>query len=174
VVTRKGKSKGLTSNGPITRSLRDDWTDDEATCVYNALYGRGDPKEVVAKHPSLETYGIQSIKRESLRRLRPGELANDEIINYSLAMMATRDLRLTQQDPLRKRSHFFSTYFMKHLLDEKGGYHYRLVKDWSKNVPGGNLFMLDKIFCPVHIAKNHWALLVAYITGKRSCSSTTR
>jgi sentrin-specific protease 1 len=48
-----------------------------------------------------------------------------------------------------------------------GQYEYRNVKRWSKNVPGKDLFNLDKVFFPINQGNMHWLCACAYIQEKR-------
>ena len=48
-----------------------------------------------------------------------------------------------------------------------GTYDYKLVKRWSKKVPGKDLFNLDKIFFPINQGGMHWVTVVAYMQKKR-------
>jgi Ulp1 family protease len=68
---------------------------------------------------------------------------NDEVIHYFLIMLANRDEEMCRNDPNRKRSHFFKSFFITKLLNEghanpamDGKYQYTNVKRWSKQVPG--------------------------------------
>ena len=49
----------------------------------------------------------------------------------------------------------------------EGKYEYKQVKRWSKNVPGKNLFALDKIFFPINQGNSHWVCTVAFMKEKR-------
>ena len=95
----------------------------------------GDANDVLA-----ET-GRDTCNRHSLRTLRPGKWVNDEAIHYFLVMLAKRDASMCANDPKRRRSHFFKSFFMTQLrneynADNLGKYTYRNVQGWSKKVPG--------------------------------------
>jgi sentrin-specific protease 1 len=69
-----------------------------------------------------------------------------------------------------KRSHFFNTHFWQTLHDqynsdlEVGGkYNYKNVKRWSKNIPGKNIFDLERVFVPINVENQHWVLGVIHI-----------
>jgi hypothetical protein len=60
-----------------------------------------------------------------------------------MVLLAERDKRLCQQDPNRKRCHFYKSFFFTKALNEghmdaskKGKYEYPNVKHWSQKVPG--------------------------------------
>ena len=89
-------------------------------------------------------------------------------------MLANRDEELGKNDPSRKPSHFFKSFFITKLLNEghadptmNGKYEYRQVKRWSKNVPGKDLFALEKIFFPINQGNSHWICAVAFMAEKR-------
>eukprot|EP00588_Corethron_pennatum_P009003 CAMPEP_0194266106 /NCGR_PEP_ID=MMETSP0169-20130528/1125_1 /TAXON_ID=218684 /ORGANISM="Corethron pennatum, Strain L29A3" /LENGTH=605 /DNA_ID=CAMNT_0039006717 /DNA_START=204 /DNA_END=2021 /DNA_ORIENTATION=+ len=134
-------------------------TQDEQEQVHDIIYGRGNGREIIA------TSETDSVQRDSLRRLRPGTWLNDEVIHYFLLMLARRDQELSKSLN-RKRSHFFKSFFVTKLLDERG-YCYSNVKRWSKKVPGKDIFQLDKIICPVNVANSHWTCAVIFVEEKR-------
>jgi hypothetical protein len=117
----------------LAESLLRELTSEEEAAVNNAMYGGGPDNEI------LYSLGPDSVQRASLHRLQPGEWLNDEVISYFYVMLAKRDEELCSQDPSRKRSHFFKSFFMTKLLNEghtdpamEGTYDYRQVKRWSK------------------------------------------
>jgi sentrin-specific protease 1 len=144
-------------------------TDEEESIVQKALYGIGPPNEILASHEA------DSVQRSSLQRLQPGQWLNDEIINYFLKnCLAKRDEKLCSLQPGRKRSHFFNSYFVQTLFDEKnnnpalrGRYSYKNVKRWSKKVPGKDIFNLKYIFCPINLDNMHWTSAVIYMEEKK-------
>jgi sentrin-specific protease 1 len=87
-------------------------------------------------------------------------------------MLAQRDKDLCAEDPSRKRSHFFKSFFMTKLLNEghatrSGMYEYSNVKRWSKKVPGKDIFGLEMIFFPINVSQSHWVCAVAFMQEKR-------
>ena len=140
--------EAITAAEEATAALLRDLTEDEAATVREAIYGIGRPDDVIA------TSDTDSVQRQSLHKLQPGVWLNDEVIHYFLLMLARRDEELAAKagggggGEKRKRCHFFKSFFITKLLDEAGGYNYKNVKWWSKNVPGKDIFALDKIFCP--------------------------
>lgn len=102
-----------------------------------------------AAGPDTEVIAVtdtDSIQRASLRTLLPHEWLNDEVIHYFLVMLSKRDEQLCRDNPGRKRTHFFKSFFVTKLRNEgnavealDGVYCYANVKRWSKKVPG----MLD-------------------------------
>lgn len=150
----------------MASSLLRDFTDEEEDVVHDAIWGDGPSNEV------LQSEGPDSVQRASMQKLRPGQWLNDEVIHYFCVMLGKRDEELCQDDPNRKRSHFFKSFFMTKLLNEgnpamEGQYEYRNVKRWSKKVPGKDIFNLDKIFFPINQGRMHWVCAVAFMQEKR-------
>jgi sentrin-specific protease 1 len=153
------------------KSLLRPLTEAEIELVHNALYGEGNPQKVLAKYESKETGFIDTITRESMRRFQPGNWLNDEDIHYYFLMLAQRDANLAHEEAAsspRIRCHFFKSFFMTKLLDEgkSNRYTYSNVKAWTKNVPGGDIFCLDKVFIPVNISNVHWTCAVIFVQEK--------
>jgi sentrin-specific protease 1 len=141
---------------------------EETELVHNTLHSFGSDEEIIAQ------VDADSIQRESIRRLLPGQWLNDEVIHYFYIMLAKRDEEMCRADPNRKRSHFFKSFFMTKLRNEgnvnpdlDGKYEYRNVRRWSKKVPGKDIFNLDKIFFPINQGQMHWVCAVAFMQEKR-------
>eukprot|EP00984_Skeletonema_dohrnii_P023734 scaffold12819_cov104-Skeletonema_dohrnii-CCMP3373.AAC.3 len=144
-------------------------TPDETQIVKNAIYGIGPKEEVLASE------GADSVQRESMHRLQPGHWLNDEIINYFLKnCLAKRDEKLCAKQSGRKRSHFFNSFFVQTMFDEKnsnynlrGSYNYKNVRRWSKKVPGKDVFNLKYIFCPINLDNMHWTSACIFMEQKK-------
>lgn len=141
----------------------------ESSIVREALYGIGPPNEILASQDA------DSVQRASMQRLQPGEWLNDIIVNYYLKnCLAKRDEKLCAAQPGRKRSHFFSSYFVQTLFDEKnandqlrGKYAYKNVERWSTKVPGEDIFNLKYIVCPINLNNIHWTSAVIFMEEKK-------
>ena len=131
--------------------------------VKKALFGQGSDDDIMASN------GSDSVQRKSMCTLRSGKWLNDEVITYYLKMLASRDEALSKNEPNRKRSHFFMSFFVTKLLDVgcTNGYTYKHVKHWSTKVPGKDIFNLKNIFFPININQSHWACAVIYMQEKR-------
>ena len=111
---------------------------------------------------NIETGFVDSIQRESMRRLKPGKWLNDEVINYYFVLLRKRDAELMKDavssGSTKRRSHFFQSFFMSKLLDthDTRTYKYDNVKNWSQSVPGGDIFELNSIFTPINMDNIHW------------------
>lgn len=128
--------------------------------VFQALNEKGPPTEVIAQD------GLDSIQRESIQRLLPAQWLNDEVISYFLVMLSKRDEEMCREDPSRKRSHFFKSFFMTKLLNEghtnpalDGKYEYKNVKRWSKKVPGTCFVVFARVLDARGGCSNHLHVL---------------
>ena len=146
----------------ILRPLMDADMEDERARVREAMYGNGDDSDILASIPG----GGTSVQRKSMRTLQDGKWLNDEIISLYLKLLAKRDKGLTDGNPVRKRSHFFSSFFLSNLF-ANGCYNYNEVKKWSKNVPGKDIFALDKVFFMHNVDGIHWTCAVIFMEEKR-------
>ena len=116
-----------------------------------------------------------SVQCKSMQTLRPGIWLNDEVINYFLKNgLKSRDIKICTKEPGRRRSHFFNSFFVQTMFDEKnrngklrGRYNYESVKRWSKKVPGKDIFKLKYIFCPINLNKKQWTVAVIFMEDKR-------
>jgi Ulp1 protease family, C-terminal catalytic domain len=149
-------------------SLMRSLSDKEKDTVRRAVFEGGPENEILAQ------CGTDSVQRSSMQTLRPRTWLNDEIIHYFYLMLANRDAELCGNDPSRKRSHFFKSFFITKLLNEgnanpaiDGTYEYRNVKRWSKNVPGKDIFALDKVVLPINMGGMHWICAAIFMKEKR-------
>ena len=128
----------------MARNLMRPLTPEERTVVTNATEDIGPLTEILAKHDS------DSVQRGRMQTLRPGKWLNDEVINYFLKIcLARRNKKMCTRDTGRRCLHFFNSFFVQNMFDEKnndlnmrGGYNYEEVKSWSKKVPRENIFNL--------------------------------
>jgi len=143
-------------------------TPEEQSIVNNATKGIGPQSEILARQDA------DSVQRGSMQTLRRGQWLNDEIINYFLKnCLAKRDENLCAKQPGRKRSHFFNSFFVQTMFDEKnnngrlrGKYNYKNVKRWGKKVPGKDIFNLKYVVCPINLDNLHWTSAVIFIEEK--------
>lgn len=159
---RKLKDEARKRAASLMRAL----TDEERKIVDASIHGFGHGDEIIAQA------GTDSVQRASMQTLKPGMWLNDEVIHYFYLMLAKRDEELCQNDPSRKRSHFFKSFFITKLLNEgnascDGKYEYRNVKRWSKKVPGKDIFNLDKILFPINMGNMHWICAAIFMKTKR-------
>ena len=159
------------SLGPIvlTEYQVRQFTPDERKIVAQAIYGIGPSDEILAEHKN------DTVKRGSMKTLAPGIWLNDEIINYFVKnCLAALDEKLCTEQPNRRRSHCYNSYFIQNLFDTKASneklrwkYNYNNVRRWSQNVPGRDIFNLEYILCPINTDNEHWSCAVISIQGKK-------
>ncbi len=82
-------------------------------------------------------------------------------------------LRLCAKNPGRRRSHFFNSFFVQNLFNEKnnnmalrGKYNYQKVVNWGQKVPGANIFNLKYLVCPVNLDNMHWTCAIVFMEEK--------
>jgi len=92
------------------------------------------------------------IRRSDIIRLRPNGLLNDEIVNFYMGLLKSRE----EQNPFLPRCHFFNSFFYDKLSKIRTGYDYQSVGRWTKSI---DLFNLDKVIIPIH-KENHWCVSV--------------
>ncbi len=78
-----------------------------------------------------------------------------------------------ESDPDKKLSHFFSSYFVQTIFNERkkneeirGKYNNDQVSCWSRKIDGWNIFNLSRIFSPIIIDNLHWTLAVIFMEEK--------
>ena len=108
-------------------------TNQEQCIVQDAVYGYGgSDNDILAQGDN------DSVLRKSMRTLKQGCWLNDEVIHYFYLMLSRRDEQrcMDKKDDggVRRRSHFFKSFFLTKLFDEGGSevYRYANVKRWSK------------------------------------------
>lgn len=113
------------------------------------------------------------IKTEDLKRLRPGQWLNDEVINYRpfdcRSHCPRRILPLeTEMELMNERArqtgvkiHCFSSIFYA-FLSEKG-FSYNRVQRWTRRI---DVFSLDRVIIPIHLG-SHWCLAVINFKAKK-------
>ena len=116
------------------------------------------------------------IKYTQLSCLQQERWINSDVINFYLSLLEKEDINLCRNNPDRKPSLFFDSYFMESLLgkDNLGNRHSvysyesvyekstalieaRFGKDTDKTV-----FDFDKIFVVINIGNTHWTLAVLF------------
>ena len=105
-----------------------------------------------------------SITERLFMCLRPLTWLNDEIINFYMNLLNSYDERLCERFPNRKKSHFFSSFFVTRLLNNRLGYVYNEVTNWAKKL---DVFAMDKFIMPINTNNNHWTLACVYIAQKQ-------
>ena len=94
----------------------------------------------------------------SMDTLKPKIWLKDTIVNDFYLAIAKRTTKKKLQ------CHCFKSFFMTTLLSEEGGYD--KVKRWSRMVPDGDIFALDKILLPINVENQHWKCAVIFMKKK--------
>ena len=168
IIAAKKKADREHESQELAMKLMRPLTNEESEIVIEATEGVGPATQILASQDA------NSVQRRSMQTLRPGQWLNDEVINYFLkTCLAKRDGIICARQTGRKRSQFFNSYFVQTMFDKmnvdpnlRGQYNYINVKNWSKNVPGKDIFNLKYIFCPINVDNMHWTLAVIYMEEK--------
>lgn len=87
----------------------------------------------------------------------------DDLISYYIELLRENS---TFYGHSTSEFYFFHPYFYQKLRDHEGKFCYENVHTWTQKV---NTFSFRKIFVPMHVKGNHWALAVIEMSGKRIC-----
>lgn len=105
--------------------------------------------------------------------IKRGKYINDEAIDGFFALL---DKRQILNDTYEDKDLFFSSLFITSLLqilpnnspsesNYADKFKFDIVKNWYSW--HGNIFEKSKIFIPINISNQHWAMVVVYIQEKR-------
>ena len=104
-------------------------------------------------------------------QLRTG--LNDDIMHYFSLMLAKRDAVLcstTNTDANNTTKKLRSHFSNRGCATNDGLYEYRSFKRWSKNIPGKNIFALDRIFFPINRGCMYWMCAVIFMQQQKNGS----
>lgn len=116
----------------------------------------------------LVSYSNINITTADLIRLKDTEYLNDNIMDFYVELLKTRESETAASRPGYTRNHFFNTHFMTMLLNSKnpdlsmrGKYEYKQVRRWTiGRTQRVDLFACHQIFVPICINDVHWTLAV--------------
>jgi Ulp1 family protease len=108
----------------------------------------------------------KDFRLKSFKTLQPGGWVGDEVINMFLDVLDERDARMHQGMVGQKRSFFLNSHFLQKFHDEGRAFVVRRVKRMGKRGIT-SMFECDKVYVPLHISKNHWALVMVSIQEKK-------
>mmetsp|Transcript_25488 Transcript_25488/g.42539 ORF Transcript_25488/g.42539 Transcript_25488/m.42539 type:complete len:449 (+) Transcript_25488:85-1431(+) len=112
----------------------------------------------------IDKYNID-MTASKMNCLNSGQWLNDEVVNFYMEMLKERDGELCAAQPGRRDSHYFSSFFLDRLMDQKltRKYTYSQVKRWTKKF---DVFEKEKIFMPVNLNNTHWTMAVVFVQRK--------
>ena len=143
-------------------------TAEQEAAVDDAL-APGPSREVLASG-TFAWQGDLSFTRKDAQTMMPGEWLNDEMVNFTVGVMAAREAkRVDANDEAgQPRTHFMSTFFTKKLCGEGGrAYDYNAVRRWTTQKKlGYDALLCDTIIVPVHQGI-HWVLATVELRAKR-------
>lgn len=80
-----------------------------------------------------------------------------------MCLLQERDIQLCANDPSRKPSHYFNSFFISKIL-EFDVYTYKNVSRWTRKF---DIFALRRIYFPININNNHWTMIVLYMEQRQ-------
>ena len=101
------------------------------------------------------------IRLSAFHCLKDRQWLSDEIINYYVELLRENS---SCYGSSTSKIFFFQSFFYPKLRDENGVFSYANVCNWNKQV---DMFCFQKIFVPMHVNGDHWALAVIEINNKR-------
>lgn len=133
-----------------------------------------DNTQVYPKGCATEAVSIASIRRLEKDRLKSDAIncifAKFKLLDWQKFKCKYSNIK---QAPPHQLSWSFGTYFIGKLMEiqndqtvEEGVYKYSGVRRWTKKVPTGNIFLLDKLCIPVNIGNSHWVLCSVFFKAK--------
>ena len=120
-----------------------------------------------ATYPNDGSKGAALINTNDLDCLEPGEMLNDQTIDFYMKKIAVEDFPSLED---KGRCLVMSTYFYQKLTQKSRGASniaerkdqaYERVKNWTKSI---NIFEKDFILIPIH-AQLHWSLAIISYPG---------
>lgn len=135
-------------------------TDEEDLRVDDAQ--RGNPRNVLITKV-FQTMGEQELTCKDLQTLLPGQWLNDEVVNFTMALLQDRELeRAREAGSSTPRTHFFNSFFYAKLYSTNRTYDYNSVRRWTttKKLGGYSVLDCDRIVVPINQNNMHWVLSV--------------
>jgi hypothetical protein len=118
-------------------------------------------------------HGSYTVRLSSMLTLRDKQWLNDEIINfYHLVILADKDEVMCSLDSTRTKSHFFGSFFLQQLYNDKhqdsqvrGKYDYNSAeRTWNGEE---KLFQCNNLFFVNNESNLHWTVIVVQMFTRR-------
>lgn len=126
--------------------------------LLNAAFSGKDKNSVISEIVEEK----QRIVRREFASMRDGIWLDDVCIDFYLALLQRRQ---KNPDYHGLQCHFFSAFFYAGLVN-KGKYQFKAVSSWTDPLEY-SLFNRDRLIFPINLENKHWALVVAYISGRK-------
>ncbi|ODN80465.1 hypothetical protein L202_02705 [Cryptococcus amylolentus CBS 6039] len=105
-----------------------------------------------------KTFASGEVDAASLKRLKPGQWLDDEIVNSYCGLMCER----FANGKNGRKVHFMNSFFYKKLSEQ--GYAGGKLKRWTKKV---DIFALDTLVFPINQGNMHWTACAINFARKR-------
>ena len=101
-------------------------------------------------------FGAITVSRADLETLRPGKMLNDEVVNFSLALLLRSQLAHAERAP---RVHLCNTFLYRKVFADASVYDFEAVRTWIRGLP----YRISdcELICVPIFRDAHWTLAVA-------------
>lgn len=124
----------------------------------------GDKTEVIASRTFTAGLGTLTVTRKDMRTMNAGEWLNDGMVNFTIGIMADRELARCGGAGAQPRVHFCNTFFVDKLRSDGKDE----VCGWTKKKKlGYDMLNCHKVIMPVHQNGSHWTLVVMDLVDKK-------
>jgi sentrin-specific protease 1 len=124
----------------------------------------GDKTEVIASRTFTAGLGMLTVTRKDVSTMSTGQWLNDEMVNFTIGIMADRELARCDGAGAQPRVHFFNTFFVEKLRGDDDMD--KLYKWTTKKNIGYDMLNCHKVIIPVHQGI-HWTLVVMDLVDKK-------
>ena len=90
-------------------------------------------------------------------------LINEPFVNDGVIIFFFKLLDVCDERGQRENRSRFKSHFIPKMYERTNCFSYERVAKWSKNVPGGDIFSLDKVFVPFHVGDSHCSCAVIFM-----------
>ncbi|EIM92773.1 cysteine proteinase [Stereum hirsutum FP-91666 SS1] len=127
-------------------------------------------KAILSKQDVVSKCLREQVAAKDVKRLKPGDWLNDEIMNFWGAMILERSEAMkenstagaTEEEGKILNVHYFSTFFFTKLVHP--GYEKSRLAKWTKRF---DIFSKDIVLIPVNHANSHWTAAAINFRKKR-------
>ena len=162
--------KAIKDSGMVASDIETEPEKNERFCELSAGEKEWYDSHTRTRSKTAEPFKVRAanitLRLNDLKTLRGSRWLNDEIINSFAALLNCRnrdffrgeDLNVRNPtEPMRPRTHMFSSFFFTRLTSSYDGYDYEGVRRWPKRA-GVNVKSLDLILFPINLHNRHWVL----------------
>ncbi|CAE6516581.1 unnamed protein product [Rhizoctonia solani] len=116
----------------------------------------------LAKRGTVAKFAREQVSDSDLKRLKPAQWLNDEVINFYGALILGRSEEAQKGKGKALDAHYFNTFFFAKLEDM--GYEKSRIGKWTKKI---DIFKKDVVLIPVNLGNAHWTCAAINFQKKR-------